>query len=102
MLNSKIEKWREILADTDELPENEAKTVEVDGENFCVTHYEGKFGVLDNTCSHEGGPLGEDKKPINKQILDYVAEPVEMIGEVTRKGDYLYFYSNPDSIRRLP
>lgn len=59
MSNSKIEKWSEVLADTNELSENEVTTVEVDGENYCVTHYEGQFGVLDNTCAHEGGPLGE-------------------------------------------
>ncbi len=46
--------------------------------------------------------LGEDGKAINKDILDYVAEPVEMSGEVKRKGDYLYFYSNPNSIKPLP
>ena len=46
--------------------------------------------------------LGENGKPINKQILDFVAEPVEMTGEVKRKGDYLYFHSNPNSIKRLP
>jgi hypothetical protein len=46
--------------------------------------------------------LSEEGKPINKDILDYVAEPVEMTGEVKRKGDYLYFYSSPDSIKRLP
>ena len=46
--------------------------------------------------------LGENRKPINKQILDYVAEPVEMSGEVVRKGDQLFLYSNPSSIKRLP
>ena len=46
--------------------------------------------------------LGKDGKPINKQILDFVAEPVEMTGEVKRKGDQLYFYSNPNLIKRLP
>jgi len=46
--------------------------------------------------------LGEDGKAINKRILDYVAEPVAMTGEVKRKGDYLYFYSSPNSIKRLP
>lgn len=45
--------------------------------------------------------LGEDKKPINKDILDYVAEPVEMTGEVTRLGNQLFFYSNPSSLKRL-
>ncbi|NNE97553.1 MAG: hypothetical protein HKN25_00895 [Pyrinomonadaceae bacterium] len=45
--------------------------------------------------------LGEDGKPVNEKIFDYVAEPVKMKGEVKRRGAFLYFYSNPDSIERL-
>ena len=45
--------------------------------------------------------LSEDGKPINDKILDYVAEPVQLRGNVRRLGDYLYFYTNPESIRRL-
>lgn len=58
-MNPTINKWREILTDVNDLPENAVKTIEIDGEKFCVTHYAGEFGVLDNTCPHEGGPLGE-------------------------------------------
>jgi len=46
--------------------------------------------------------LSDRGKPLNKDILDYVAEPVEMKGEVQRRGDHLYFYSNPRTIKRLP
>lgn len=46
--------------------------------------------------------LSPEGKPVNQEILDYVAEPVEMTGEVRRTGDQLFFYSNPESIRRLP
>lgn len=45
--------------------------------------------------------LSERGEPVNQEILDYVAEPVEMVGEVKRKGDALYFYSNPKTIKRL-
>lgn len=45
--------------------------------------------------------LSDEGKPINKEILDYVAEPVVMTGEVKRTGDQLFFYSNPNSIKRL-
>ena len=45
--------------------------------------------------------LSDRGKPLNKDILDYVAEPVEMKGEVQRRGDHLYFYSNPRTIKRL-
>lgn len=46
--------------------------------------------------------LSEKGLPVNKEILDFVAEPIEMTGEVRRAGDHLYFYSDPKSIRRLP
>lgn len=46
--------------------------------------------------------LSDEGKPVNSKILDYVAEPIEMTGEVLRRGDYLYFHSNPNSIKRLP
>lgn len=61
MSDPAIEKWREILADAEELPENEVRSVEIDGRTYCVTHFKGKYGVLDNTCPHEGGPLGEGR-----------------------------------------
>ncbi len=46
--------------------------------------------------------FGNDGKPVNDRILDFVAEPVEIPGEVRRKGDYLYFYADPNKIKRLP
>lgn len=45
--------------------------------------------------------LGEEGEPINEQILDFVAEPVEIPGTIRRLGDQLVFLMNPDSIRRL-
>ncbi len=55
----------------------------------------------------ESGNLSElwlvstDGKAINKQILDYVAEPIEITGEVTRLGDQLFFKIDPGAIKRL-
>ena len=54
-----INKWREILTDADEVGDDSVQTVEVDGRKYCVTRHAGRFGVLDNECAHEGGPLGE-------------------------------------------
>jgi thiamine pyrophosphate-dependent acetolactate synthase large subunit-like protein/nitrite reductase/ring-hydroxylating ferredoxin subunit len=42
-----------------ELPEGRVKTVTVQNQSFCVTHYDGQYSVLDNRCPHQGGPLGE-------------------------------------------
>ncbi|MFQ5522842.1 MAG: thiamine pyrophosphate-binding protein [Acidimicrobiia bacterium] len=50
--------WHKIL-EHDELPEGRVKTVTVGRRSLAVTHYQGSFGVLDNRCPHQGGPLGE-------------------------------------------
>lgn len=39
---------------------------------------------------------------LNKEILDFVAEPVEVFGAVTRTGDQLFFNIDPAQISRLP
>lgn len=44
--------------------------------------------------------LSKDGGSINAQILDYVAEPVEISGEVSRLGDQLFFRIDRDDITR--
>jgi hypothetical protein len=46
--------------------------------------------------------VSETGESINQAILDFVAEPVEIPGEVSRTGDQLYFKINPSQIKRLP
>ena len=50
--------WHKVITG-DELPEGRVMTVAVENQSFCVTHYDGQYGVLDNRCPHQGGPLGE-------------------------------------------
>ena len=45
--------------------------------------------------------LDKDAKQANKKLLDYVAEPVELKGNITQDGDQLYFFADLDSIKRL-
>jgi hypothetical protein len=40
-------------------------------------------------------------KPVNKQVLDIVAEPVEITGEVERQGELLILRADPATYRRL-
>ncbi|HQX63273.1 MAG TPA: hypothetical protein PK593_07410, partial [Thermomicrobiales bacterium] len=42
-----------------------------------------------------------DGAPLGPRILDLVAEPVEIAGEVSRLGDQLLFSTDPTTIRRL-
>ena len=44
--------------------------------------------------------VSADGKPVNKQILDMVAEPLEITGEVERQGDMLVLHSDPATYRR--
>lgn len=50
--------WHRVAA-TDDLPEGRVTTVTAGTKTICLTHYQGKFGALDNHCPHQGGPLGE-------------------------------------------
>ena len=40
-------------------------------------------------------------EPVNQDVLDFVAEPVEIRGEVRRAGDELVLFADPASYRRL-
>ena len=45
--------------------------------------------------------VSADGKPVNKQVLDMVAEPVEITGEVERQGELLILRADPTVYRRL-
>ena len=47
------------VADTAELKPGECKVVETAGKVLALFNVGGTFYVLDNTCLHRGGPLGE-------------------------------------------
>ena len=45
--------------------------------------------------------VGENGEMIHKEVLDVVAEPLEITGTVVREGDLLIIKANPASFRRL-
>lgn len=51
--------WHKVLDNPADLPEGRVMTVTAAHKSFCLTHYQGEFGCLDNKCPHQGGPLGE-------------------------------------------
>ena len=59
-------RWYRVLG-PDELPDGRVKTVTAGHKSLAMTHYEGKYGALDNRCPHQGGPLGEGS--IEKGLL---------------------------------
>ncbi len=50
--------WFRVL-DINELPAGRVKTVLAGHKSLVMTHFDGKLNALDNTCPHQGGPLGE-------------------------------------------
>ena len=54
----------------------------------------------------KGGPatylllVSSEGKPVNKQALDFVAEPVQITGEVERQGELLILRADPATYRR--
>ena len=44
---------------------------------------------------------GENGEAINKQVIPFVAEPVEMTGHIERRDDLLLMKIDPGMIRRL-
>lgn len=43
----------------DEIPPGGSKVVQIDQHVVAIFNLEGRFYALDNTCPHQGGPLGE-------------------------------------------
>jgi nitrite reductase (NADH) small subunit len=47
------------VANTQELKPGECKMVVAEGREIALCNVGGKFHAIDNTCPHQGGPLGE-------------------------------------------
>ena len=47
------------VASLTELPPGSARTVEVNGKAIALFNVQGTVYATDNTCLHQGGPLGE-------------------------------------------
>jgi nitrite reductase/ring-hydroxylating ferredoxin subunit len=47
------------VASVFELPPGSTKTIEVMGKTIALFNVEGTIYATDNTCLHQGGPLGE-------------------------------------------
>lgn len=47
------------VAQVQDIPPGQAKTVEVHGRRIALCHVDGKFYAIEDRCSHDNGPLGE-------------------------------------------
>ncbi len=51
------------VATTDELEDQQAKLVEVEGQKIALFRVGAAFHALSDTCTHRGGPLSEGTRP---------------------------------------
>lgn len=49
------------VANVKDIPVSQMKEVQIHGKNICIANIDGKYYAIDNTCSHEGGPLADGK-----------------------------------------
>ena len=49
------------VAKISEIKTGEGKVVEANGKSIALFNVDGTFQAIDNTCIHQGGPLGEGK-----------------------------------------
>jgi 3-phenylpropionate/trans-cinnamate dioxygenase ferredoxin subunit len=47
------------IADATDVPAGEARVVTYNGWRYAVCNVDGTFHVVDDTCTHDDGPLGE-------------------------------------------
>jgi nitrite reductase/ring-hydroxylating ferredoxin subunit len=47
------------VAETKDVAPGTGKVVEAEGRSLALFNVAGTFHAIDNTCTHEGGPLGE-------------------------------------------
>jgi nitrite reductase (NADH) small subunit len=47
------------VASVNDLKAGEGKPIEVNGKTIALFNIDGRFYAIDNTCKHQGGPLGE-------------------------------------------
>ena len=47
------------IASLANLEDGSIRTVEIDGKKLAVARVDGKVHVIESTCCHKGGPLGE-------------------------------------------
>jgi len=47
------------VANASEVPMGQFKAVEVQGRRLLVCHTEGGFSAIDDTCTHDDGPLAD-------------------------------------------
>lgn len=50
-----------VVCDAEEIAENRAKTLMINGQNIALFRYNGKLSAVSNLCRHQNGPLGEGK-----------------------------------------
>lgn len=56
-----VEKGFYAVCDLNDIQNNRAKMVNVEGESIAIFKYDGQLSAVNNVCKHQNGPLGEGK-----------------------------------------
>jgi nitrite reductase/ring-hydroxylating ferredoxin subunit len=59
------------VAKTNEIKPGEGKLIEVEDHEIALFNCEGSYYAIDNTCTHQGGPLCEGDLEGNKVICPW-------------------------------
>ena len=51
-------RWVKV-ANVQEIPPQQARVVEAEGQAIALSHVEGRFYAIQDLCTHDNGPLGE-------------------------------------------
>lgn len=60
-LNGKATQGFHHACNVDDIADDCAKIVTLNGENIAIFKYDGKLSAINNVCKHQNGPLGEGK-----------------------------------------
>ncbi len=63
--------------------------------------YKDRLTAAQKQTGEKDALISVSGKLLGREVLDMVAQPVEITGEVKREGDQLYLRAEPDTYRRL-
>jgi nitrite reductase/ring-hydroxylating ferredoxin subunit len=79
------------IAETKDVAPGTGKVVEAEGRSIALFNVAGTFHAIDNTCTHEGGPLGEGE--LSSEVVtcpwhntEFNVKTGEALGPLTDEG----------------
>ena len=83
------------IAETKDVAPGTGKVVDAEGRSIALFNVAGTFHAIDNTCTHEGGPLGEGAL-VGEVVTcpwhgtEFNVRTGEVLGPLTKEGVQSY------------